>query len=260
VFNELISDYVPALAQHVGWNDVTFSQTLNMVTGTDGGEDTERLLNKLIIAETAEEAIHNIAKLGNLPESPGQKFNYASTNLFVLSYALQNYVEKKEGHKVNYWDLVVQNVLTPIGAEHFTVLHTIEKDRNKAIPILAYGALPTIDEAAKIALLFANGGRFGEMQILHKERVKEVFGETARDGYDTNNDFRGSNYRHTFWSKEIRAKDCKTKATYMLGFGENYVVFLPSKTIIFRFLDEHDLDIDKLILAVEKLKSSCPEK
>ena len=42
----------------------------------------------------------------------------------------------------------------------------------------------------------------------------------------------------------------------MLGFGENYVVFLPSKTIVFRFYDEHDLNIDDLIKAVENLKSS----
>lgn len=257
VFNELISDYVPALAQHVGWQGVTFSQTLNMVTGTDGGEDSARLLNTLIVAETAEEAINNIAKLGNLPESPGQKFHYASTNLFVLSYALQKYVEEKEGHKVNYWDLVVQNVLEPIGATYFTVLHTLEEDDKKAIPILAYGALPTIDEAAKIALLFANEGRFEGMQILNKERVKEVFGETDWKGHTTNNDFRGSNYQHAFWSKEIKTRNCKIKATYMLGFGENYVVFLPSEAIIFRFLDEHDLNIDKLIMAVENLKSSC---
>lgn len=260
LFNARISDYVPALAQHVGWQGVTFSQTLNMVTGTDGGEDAERLLNTLIIAETAEEAINNIAKLGNLPASPGQIFHYASTNLFVLSYALQKYVEEKEGRKVNYWDLIVQHILTPIGAEHFTVLHTLEEDPNKAIPILAYGALPTIDEAAKIALLFSNEGRFDGKQILNKERVKEAFGATVWEGYSTNNDYRGSNYQHAFWSKEIKTKDCKTKATYMLGFGENYVVFLPSKAIIFRFLDEHDLDIDKLILAVENLKSSCPEK
>lgn len=260
VFDVLISDYVPALANHAGWRNVTFSQTLNMVTGTDGGEDAERLLNTLIIAETAEEAINNIAKLGNLSELPGQKFNYASTNLFVLSYALQKYVEEREGHKVNYWDLVHENVLVPIGAEYFTILHTIEEDENEAIPILAYGALPTINEAAKIALLFANEGRFEEMQILDKDRVKEVFGETDWEGHTTNNDFRGSNYQHGFWSKEIKTRNCKTKATYMLGFGENYVVFLPSKAIIFRFLDEHDLDIDKLILAVENLKSSCQEE
>ncbi len=260
VFNELISDYVPALANQVGWQGVTFGHTLNMVTGTVGGEDAERLFSTLIIAETAEQAIHNISRLGDAPEAPGERFNYASTNLFVLSYALQKYVEKKEGKRLNYWDLVHENVLVPIGAEHFGVLRTMEKDEAQEIPILAYGALPTIDEAAKIAMLFANEGKYKGQQILNRERVLEVFGKSEWDGYSTNNDFRGSNYQHSFWSKEIKTRKCKTKATYMLGFGENYVVFMPSNTIIFRFLDEHDLDIDKLIKSVEKLKSSCKKK
>jgi CubicO group peptidase (beta-lactamase class C family) len=256
VFNALISDYVPALANHNGWQGVTFSHALNMVTGTIGGEGPEHLFSTLIAAETAEEAIQNIAALGDAPEPPGQTFHYASTNLFVLSYALQRYVEEKEGI-TNYWDLVHENVLVPIGAEHFSLLHTIEADPAQGIPILAYGALPTIDEAAKIALLFANGGSYEGKQILNQERVMEVFGETAWNGYSTNNDFRGENYQHAFWSKEIKTRKCKTTATYMLGFGENYVVFLPGKTIIFRFLDEHDLNIDKLIKGVENIKSSC---
>lgn len=260
VFSKLITDYVPALADHVGWKNVTFSQTLNMVTGTEGSEAPEHLLNTLIVAETAEEAITNITKLGNVPELPGQKFKYASTNLFVLSYALQQYVEKKEGYKVNYWDLVHENVLVPINAEYFSVLHTLEEDRSKAIPILAYGALPTIDEAAKIALLFANEGSFDGKQILNKLRVNEIFGKTDWNGYSTHNDFRGSNYQHSFWSKQVKTSKCEIKATYMLGFGENYVVFLPSRAIIFRFLDEHDLNIDKLIKAVENIKSSCPKE
>ena len=257
VFEKLISDYVPAFANHPGWQGVTFSHTLNMVTGTVGGEGPEHLFSTLIVAETAEEAIHNIAGLGGAPEAPGQKFNYASTNLFVLSYALQQYVEEKEGKQVNYWDLVHENVLVPIGAEHFTLLRTMEADETREIPVLAYGALPTIDEAAKIALLFANEGNYDGQQILNKERVKEVFGETEWGGYSTNNDFRGQNYQHAFWSKEINTGKCKVKATYMLGFGENYVVFLPGKAIIFRFLDEHDLNIDKLIRSVENIRPSC---
>lgn len=260
VCNELISDYIPALANHDGWRGVTFSHALNMVTGTVGGEDAERLFSTLIVAKTAAEAIHNIAKLGDAPEAPGEKFNYASTNLFVLSYALQQYVEEKEGKKVNYWDLVHENVLVPIGAAHFALLKTMEVDETQEIPWLAYGALPTMDEAAKIALLFANGGIYKGQQILNKERVQEIFGKTEWNGYSTNHDFRGSNYQHSFWSKEIKTRKCKIKATYMLGFGENYVVFLPSNVIIFRFLDEHDLNIDKLIKAVERLKSLCQEK
>jgi len=46
--------------------------------------------------------------------------------------------------------------------------------------------------------------------------------------------------------------------TFMLGFGENYIVFLSDNTVIFRFLDEHDLDIDELIRDVVTLKSPVP--
>ena len=254
VFNQLITDHVSALANHEGWQGVTFAHALNMVTGTEGGEAADQLYSTLIVAETAEEAIHNIASLGDAPASPGQTFNYASTNSFVLSYALQNYVEAKEGVS-NYWELVRKNVLLPIGAEHFSLLHTIEADTAQGIPMLAFGALPTLDEAAKIALLFANEGRYQGQQILNEAKVKEIFGEL--EGHSTNKDFRGEQYHHAFWSKKIRAGGCKITATYMLGFGENYVVFLPSGAIIFRFLDEHDLNIDRLIKQVEKIGSSC---
>ena len=256
VFNTLISKYVPALAEHPAWEGVTFAHALNMVTGTVGSERLEHFFSTVISPETAEEAINKVAELGDAPELPGQKFNYASANFFVLSYALQQYVKEKEGENANYWDLVHQNVLIPIGAAHFSLLHTIEEE-DKAIPILALGALPTIDEAAKIALLFANDGAYEGQQLLSKKRVREVFGKAEWKGYSTNNDFRGSGYQHAFWSKEIRTGGCKTRVTYMLGFGENYVVFLPSKAIIFRFLDEHDLNIDKLIKGVERIKSSC---
>ena len=127
------------------------------------------------------------------------------------------------------------------------------------MPLLGLGALPSIDEAAKIASLFANNGRYKGQQILDEEKVKDVFRATEWQGHSTNNDFRGQNYRHSFWSKEIRTSKCTTIATYMLGFGEHYIVFLPSGTILFRFFDEHDLNIDRLIKRVEQLRSSCPE-
>lgn len=256
IFDALIVDYVPALANHEGWQGVTFSHTLNMVTGTVGGDQLDLFFARVIAAETAEEAINNVAELGDAPEAPGQKFNYASSNSFVLSYALQQYVAEREGINANYWDLVHQNVLIPIGAENFSLLHTRD-DNTLAIPVLSLGALPTIDEAAKIALLFANLGNHKGQQLLNREKVKEIFGLSDWSGHSTDKDYRGGNYQHSFWSKEIRKGSCKLTATYMLGFGANYVVFLPSGAIIFRFLDEGDLDIDKLIKGVENIRSSC---
>jgi CubicO group peptidase (beta-lactamase class C family) len=257
VFNELITDYVPALADHPGWQGVTFSHTLNMATGTEGSEAPEHLLNNLVLARTAEEAINNIASLGDYPEAPGEKFNYASTNFFVLSYALQNYIEEKEGPGIYYWDLVRDNVLVPIGAEYFTLRQTLESDGSKGIPVLAYGAFPTLDEAAKIALLISNEGEYEGQQLLNREKIQEALGRTEWEGYNT--DERGVTYRHSFRSTSFRTSiRCEVKVSYMLGWGANHVLFLPDDVIIIRFMDEYDFDIDELVQSVEKLKPSCP--
>lgn len=256
VFDALISDYVPALADHPAWQGVTFSHTLNMATGTEGSEGAEHLLNILVLARTAEEGINNIATLGDYPEAPGEKFNYASTNLFVLSHAMQNYVAQKEGPGVYYWDLVQENVLTPIGAEYFTLRHTLESDGSKGIPILAYGANPTLDEAAKIALLISNEGEYEGQQLLNREKVREALGRTAWAGYKT--DERGVTYRHSLRSTSFRTSiRCSVDVSYMLGFGANIVMFLPDDVVIIRFMDEYDFEFADLVQSVEKQVSTC---
>lgn len=257
IFNELITEYVPALTDHPGWQGVTFSHTLNMVTGTTGSESAEHLLNTLILARTAEESINNIAALADSPEAPGQKFNYASTNLFVLSYALQNYIQEKEGEGIYYWDLVRENVLMPIGADYFTVMHTIESDGSKGIPRLAYGALPTIDEAAKISQLFSNEGNYYGQQLLNRNKTREALGREEWSGNSTGDDYRGNKYRHSFWVSDVRAGNCCVEVTYMLGYGANYVWFFQSGVVAFRFMDEYDLDYNDLVQSVETIRSSC---
>ncbi|MCF8379676.1 MAG: serine hydrolase [Bacteroidales bacterium] len=257
IFNELITDYVPALSHLREWKGVTFSHTLNMVTGTEGGEDAARMYEIIVKARTAEEAINNIAVLGDKMGNPGENFNYASTNLFVLSYALQNYVEKHEGPGIMYWDLVHENVLLPLGADDFTLLRTVEAQGINGIPLLAYGALPTLDNAAKIAMLFSNEGKYKGQQLLIKEKCKEAMGRATWSGYSTNNDYRGKHYRHSFWATDIKAEGCDFDVTYMLGYGGNYIWFFPSNLIAIRFMDEYNLDFKDLVRGVENIRSSC---
>ena len=259
IFDARITDYVPPLAQHPGWQNVTFSQALNMVTGTEGGEGAEQLLNILIVAESAEESINNVATLGDAPASPGDSFNYASTNLFVLSYALQNYVAQKEGPETDYWELVKEQVLIPIGAPHFNLQRTLEKDGSPGIPFLAYGATPTLDEAAKIATLITQEGEFNGRQILNKTRVREALGRTAWAGHDTGGDWRGQSYRHGFWASSVQTSRCTLPVSFMLGFGGNYVIFLPNNSVIFRFMDEYDFDYADLVRRVEKHFPLCQD-
>lgn len=257
VFDALITDYVPALANHPAWQGVTFGHTLNMATGTEGSEAAEHLLNILVLARSAEEGIDNIATLGDYPEAPGEKFNYASTNLFVLSTALQNFVEEQEGPEIYYWDLVHDNVLVPIGADYFTLRHTLESDGSSGIPILAYGAMPTLDEAAKIARLIAHEGAYEGRQLLSREKVREALGRTEWTGYNT--DEQGVTYRHSFRATTFRTSmRCQVDVIYMLGWGANHVLFLPENVVIIRFMDEYDFDIDDLVQSVAKQVLSCP--
>ncbi|MEZ5073116.1 MAG: serine hydrolase domain-containing protein [Bacteroidales bacterium] len=257
VFEERITDHVPALAAHPGWQGVTFSNTLNMVTGTQGGEGGNQLYEVLIKARSAEEAIGNIAGLGDASARPGEAFHYASTNLFVLSCALQGYVEKREGPGVSYWDLIRDDVLIPMGLEDFSLRRTVEADGSAGLPILGYGAWPTLDEAAQIALLFSREGIYQGRQLLHPEKCREALGRSAWSGYATGNEDRGSRYRHSFWSEDVRAHGCNVDVTYMLGYGGNYVWFFPSGAVALRFMDEYDLAFRDLVKAVEAIKPSC---
>jgi len=258
VFNEKITDYVQALASHPGWQGVTFSHVLNMVTGTVGRDDG-KLIMPLIFSPSAEEGIKAVSNLGDSPEAPGEKSNYASTNTFVLSYAMQKYVEKKEGKGVYYWDLVRENVLKPIKAGYLALQHTEESDGSKGIPTLGWGAFPTIDEIAKISLLLSNEGEYRGQQLLHKGKIREALHRTKWNGYvaypSRNNHPR--NYSHSFWSHYVPNEKCKLKIIYMLGQGGNYVTFLPSKVILIRFWDKMDYYIDPIVHAVEEIKTSC---
>lgn len=257
IFEARIADYVPAFAGLPEWSGVTFGHALNMVTGTragDGGEE-DLLYEPLELAPDSETAIRNIAGFGDYPEAPGEKFNYATTNTFVVSYALQNYVESREGPDVPYWDLVEEHVLEPIGVEGFGLLHTRDQDPAERVPILGLGAFPTLDMAAKIARLLYDEGMHDGRQLLHRGKVRDALARTGWSGYVANPQTR---YRHSFWGRTLRAGGCDVGVVWMEGLGGNHVLMLPSGAIVFRFMDEADMDTTPLVRAVEGVRSSCP--
>lgn len=252
VFDAQIVDYVPALADLPEWQGVSFSHCLNMVTGTRAGEDL--LYEPLELAPDSETAIQNIAAFGDYPEAPGEAFNYATTNTFVLSYAMERYVQEREGPDAHYWDIVHDSVLVPIGAQDFAVLHTRDEAPQDRVPILGLGGFPSADSALKIALLIANEGEHEGQQLLSRTRVREALGREDFEGYKA---WSGLRYRHSFWVQSVRVGGCKVELTYMEGLGDNRVVLFPSGAVSLQFTDEFDDDFKELVRAVEGLHSSC---
>jgi len=101
--DERIVGRVPELADHPGWQGVTFHHTLNMVTGTVG---------------------------------PGQEFAIYSTHSFVLSLAMNRLVEAREGPGADYWTMVREDVLEPIGIPHLPISRSFDGDGWPGTPIM----------------------------------------------------------------------------------------------------------------------------
>lgn len=261
LFDTLISDYAPAFADLSEWDNVTFGDALNMATGTRGGEEAALLYEPVVLADTAEAAIANIAGFGDAPEAPGEAFAYATTHTFVVSYALQKYVEAQEGPGVQYWDLVRENVLEPIGAGDFDLLMTRDPDPADRIPTLGFGARPTLDEATKVAVLIFNEGLHDGEQLLHAQAVRKALGRDEGKGLRVD---RKTRYRYSFWNRDVRiprssgcGTACVAHAATMQGFGGNYVALLESGVILLRFMDEFDEDIEDLVVRTERVAPSC---
>lgn len=254
VLDARVVDHVPALADAPGWQDVTFVDALDMATGTNGGEAGDQLYEPLVLAETRSEALVNIAALGDAPDAPGEVFRYATTNTFVLSNALQHLVEAREGQGVGAWAQVRADVLEPVGAAGLEVLFTRDPEVADRIPYLGYGARPTLDQAVKVARLLAHEGEHAGGQLLHRDTVRDALGRTSWAGLTVDARTR---YGHGFWRRTVDVAGCTVEAVFMQGHGGHHVVFLPSGVILFRFMDEQADDVDALVRAAERVRSSC---
>jgi CubicO group peptidase (beta-lactamase class C family) len=251
MFDELIVDYVPELADHPGWQGVTFEDTLCMATGTQGSDSGDNI-GPFIDARTAEEKIAAIFVLPDAAPAPGMTFNYASTNTFVLSYALNQYVKAKEGPDADFWSMVRKSVLKPLGIPHLPLARTIESGGKLGIPIMGWGSYPTVVEAAKIGRLLHKEGKLGKKQVLNEFRVKEALYRTFRAGYDAGSGYGlPREYLHSMWINNVGLSTGVVTMPSMNGHGGNFVVIFPSGTIAIRFSDSNHYDISHMVAVAE---------
>ena len=251
IFAERIVDYVPGLASHPGWQGVTFENALCMATGTQGGDEGDNI-GPFILERSADAKIAAIRVLPDAPPVPGTTFNYASTNFFALSYALDRYVKAREGPDADYWLLVKENVLRPLGIPHIPVARTVESDGTLGIPVMGWGSYPTVIEAAMIGHLLHKEGELKGKQVLDAFRVKEALYRTFRSGYDAGMAYGlPQEYLHSMWINNIGLSVGVVTAPSMSGHGGNFVVIFPSGTIAIRFSDANLYDISYMVAVAE---------
>jgi Beta-lactamase len=274
VFDAKIQDYVTVTASHDGWKDVTFADVLSMATGI-GEVSPRREPNNFFADENRPRFFRALAKRSlaeklaatfEYPAYPwgrGQVFRYNSTHPFVLAAAMDAFLKRREGPNATLWDMVVREVLEPIGALHVPTLSTIEPDGSRGVPLLSYGLFLTVDDVAKLATLLQSGGRHEGQQILHPTKLAEALYRASPDaGLPVGWRFRAGagRYHLSFWSMPYRtAAGCFVQIPFMWGFGGNHVVLLPNGVTAFRFTDAMpgSLNVEGMILAGEAVRPLC---
>src|SRR5215475_1505601 len=274
VFDLKISDYLTVTATHDGWKNVTFADALNMATGI-GERSPQRQPNDFRADEnrprmfewfrkqTLKDKLDVAFSYPKYPWSRGEVFRYNTTHTFVLAAAMDAFLKRRAGPNAHLWDMVVTEVYRPIGILHAPMLHTTETDGSRGVPILGFGLSPTIEDIAKLATLFQNGGRHDGQQLLPAKRIAEALyraSDTAGLPLGRRTQFGSPHYHLSFWSIPYRTNSgCFFQIPYMSGYGGNIVALLPNGISAFRFADAMSYDQEALVLGAEAIRPFCAQ-
>ncbi len=278
VFGLRIADYLDVTADHDGWDKVTFADALNMATGI-GDEAPNRvsvsydfeayrkgaLRGRFATAPSARAKLDVVFSAGNYAWGPGEVGRYNSSHTFTLAAAMDALLKRREGPAANLWDMVVTEVLKPVGVFHAPMMHTREPDGGRGVPIMGWGYFPTMGEMAKIAGLLQGGGAHQGRQLLSAAMLRKVFPGTTVPGLPIywGNAFGRYRYHMSFWYMPFRGEDgCFVWIPEMMGYGGNLITLMPNGMTGIRLADANEgspgqYDGESMARLADNLKPFC---
>ena len=248
-----VGDYVKGLDPK--WNRVRFIDAANMATGFGGLGSLKTQPNDInagyldgdydawYTAPSHAEKIQQIAKnLHPYPWEPGTVMRYRDQDYYLLGAALDGFLKSMRGPEADLWDMLQQEVFTPIGIRHAPAVRTREAGDRDGLIWCNAGYYPTLDDLAKIARLYQARGSHGGVQILNRELTDDLMNarrpipkhgdeslgpSSAREG-TTEDTLYGMGFHYLrYISKTGRRYDLPS----MHGSGDNEVILYPNQMI-----------------------------
>jgi hypothetical protein len=180
-----IGDYVRGLDPK--YDRVRFIDAANMATGFGGAGSFRTTPNDIndgylggdydawYTAPSHQEKLAQIAQhLRPYPWDPGTVVRYRDQDFYLLGAAIDSFLKSVRGPDADAWDMLLEEVFAPIGMVHAPTIRTREAGGSRGVPWFNAGYYPTLDDLAKIALLYQNGGSWHRQQILHPALTREL--------------------------------------------------------------------------------------
>jgi CubicO group peptidase (beta-lactamase class C family) len=185
-----VGDYVQGLDPK--WNRIRFIDAANMATGFGGVGSIQTNPNvensgylegnydAWYTAPSNAEKLKVIAEnLRPYPWEPGTVFRYRDQDVYLLGIAIDNFLKSVRGPRADRGDMLQAEVFTPIGIHHAPTVRTREPGGKDGYVWGNAGYYPTLDDLAKIAMLYRDLGAHNGQQLLNRQLTADLL--SAKD-------------------------------------------------------------------------------
>ncbi len=262
----LIKDYVPEYAASSGdWERVTFNHALDMSTGNYVSpgfltDDDSAKMGEFFGAQPYAERIKAAFDAPHQAE-PGTRWVYRTSDTFILTRALHNYLQTQEGPDADIYQIVVDEIYIPLqlGPGAYTTMRTADNDWQGQAEG-GYGQWWIPDDIAKIGtFLIADGGKINGEQSLHPGLLAAAMQQNPEERGAKIDDQRM--YNNSFWANHYtpaNGYDCEFWVPQMLGVSGNVVALFPNDITYYYFSDNREFTWDAALKEADKILPLCP--
>jgi len=180
-----VGDYVQGLDPK--WRRIRFIDAANMATGFGGTGSTKTHPNDIFdgyldgdydawytAPSFADKIRQIVATLRPYPWEPGTVMRYRDQDYFLLGAAIDGFLKTVRGPQTDLWEMVRTEVFAAIGIHQAPTVKTREAGGRDGLVWCNAGYYPTLDDLAKIALLYQARGAHGGVQILNRELATDL--------------------------------------------------------------------------------------
>jgi CubicO group peptidase (beta-lactamase class C family) len=196
---------------------------------------------------------------------------YQSHAIFILSQAMNGYLQQQQGNRTDIFNAIRDAVFRPLNMSQGS-LSTLRTDNSASgKPFGSYGLFFIQDDIAKIGRFLNNsGGVINNVQVLDPTRLQESLFRTAKPSAVgvpvpdrgtpvVPNTFR---YHNLFWAKHMTTTEfpqyrCNFWVPFMSGYGGNTVLFLPNGATYYIFSDGNEFTWYTTVNEINKIAPLC---
>lgn len=267
VANLLIKDYVPEYKASPGdWDQVTFNHTIDMSTGNyvSPGFMTDDNSDNMGEFFGAQPYAARIAAAFTAPHQadPGTRWVYRTSDTFILTRAMHNYLQTRQGPESDIFELVIEDVYRPLklGPGAYSTMRTADNNWQGQTEG-GYGMWWIPDDIAKIVMLLNNNGKNDDVQVLHQALLAAAM---QQDPTDRGVRIDGQRmYNNAFWANHYTRSNgyaCEFWVPNMLGVSGNVSALFPNGVTYYYFSDNQVFTWDAALRESNKIIPLCPEQ